>query len=75
MPLTKVTRNYQVTLSAEVRKALGIKEGDYLEVKVEGRNIVMSKLERKRKRIKLGKKLTLEEIEKEIERGLNECMQ
>ncbi len=28
MPVTKVTRNYQITLPpAEIRKALGIKEG------------------------------------------------
>ncbi len=57
MSLTKVTRNYQVTLPAEVRRTLGIKEGDCLEVKVEDGNIVTSKLERKRKRIKLGKNL------------------
>lgn len=32
--LTKVTRNGQVTLPASVRKALHVKEGDYLEVAV-----------------------------------------
>ena len=34
MPLTKVTRHGQVTLPAETRKALRIKEGDYLEAEV-----------------------------------------
>lgn len=34
MPLTKLTRNGQVTLPAEARKALRLKEGDYLEAEV-----------------------------------------
>ena len=34
MPLTKVTRNGQVTLPARVRLALQVKEGDYLEAEV-----------------------------------------
>lgn len=36
MPLTKVTRNYQITIPAEIRKALGIKEGEYLDVELRG---------------------------------------
>ena len=34
MPLTKVTRNGQVTLPVSVRQALQVKEGDYLEAEV-----------------------------------------
>ena len=34
MPLTKLTRNGQVTLPAEARRALRLKEGDYLEAEV-----------------------------------------
>ena len=34
MSLTKLTRNGQVTLPAEARKALRLKEGDYLEAEV-----------------------------------------
>ena len=34
MPLVKMTRNGQVTLPAEARKALRLKEGDYLEAEV-----------------------------------------
>ena len=75
MPITKVTRNYQITLPAEIRKALDIKEGEYLEVGIEEGNIIIKKLERKRKRIKLGKRITIDEIEKEIEEGFKECMQ
>lgn len=75
MPITKVTRNYQITLPAEIRKTLGIKEGEYLEVGIEEGKIIVKKLERKRKRIKLGKRFTIDEIEKEIEEGFKECMQ
>jgi antitoxin PrlF len=30
----KVTRNYQVTIPEEVRKKLGIKEGDYVTIEI-----------------------------------------
>jgi len=41
MPTTTVSSRYQITLPAEVRKALGIKPGDRLEVTVEGGQIVL----------------------------------
>jgi antitoxin PrlF len=75
MPVTKVTRNYQITLPAEIRKALGIKEGELLEVELEGEKIVVKRLKRRRKTLKLGERLTPEEIEKAIEEGMEECMQ
>jgi AbrB family looped-hinge helix DNA binding protein len=34
MPLVKVTRNGQITIPKELRAALGIEEGDLLEVKL-----------------------------------------
>jgi len=72
--IVKVTRNYQVTIPAEIRNKLGIKEGDYLKVDLEGNKIVIVKLEQKRKTIKLGKPLDIEEIERSIERGMKACM-
>jgi len=38
----KVTRNYQVTIPEEVRRKLGIKEGDYvtIEITTEGEAIL-----------------------------------
>jgi len=39
--LVKVKRRGQITLPAKVRRALGIEEGDYLEVRVEGDRIVL----------------------------------
>lgn len=35
MPLTKISKNFQVTLPATLREGLGLKGGDYLEVAVE----------------------------------------
>jgi AbrB family looped-hinge helix DNA binding protein len=68
----KVTRNYQVTIPASIRNKLGIHEGDILEFYVEEDRIVIKKVLTVRPRIKLGRKLTIEEIERDIERGLNE---
>ncbi|WP_148882353.1 AbrB/MazE/SpoVT family DNA-binding domain-containing protein [Thermococcus aciditolerans] len=75
MSITKVTRNYQITIPAEIRKALGIREGELLEVHIEGDKIVLKRLERKRKRLRLGKRLSPEEIERAIEGGMKECME
>ncbi|MDK2372660.1 MAG: AbrB/MazE/SpoVT family DNA-binding domain-containing protein [Candidatus Korarchaeota archaeon] len=73
MPRVKVTRNYQVTIPAEVRNELGIREGDYLEVYVsEEGHIVMKKVRRARKTLRSGRKLTIEEIDEVIERGRRE---
>jgi len=74
MPITKITRNNQITLPAEIRKALNVKEGDYLEIVIENGKAIIRKLERERKRIKLGKKLTSEEIDEIIVKGMKECM-
>ena len=40
MPLVQVREKAQITLPSKIRKALGIKEGDYLEAEVEGNKIV-----------------------------------
>jgi transcriptional regulator, AbrB family len=72
MERVKVTRNYQVTIPASIRNRLGIHEGDILEFYVEEDRIIIKKVLTVRPRIKLGRKLTIEEIERDIERGLNE---
>ncbi|MEO2152328.1 MAG: AbrB/MazE/SpoVT family DNA-binding domain-containing protein [Thermococcus sp.] len=74
MSVTKVTRNYQITIPAEIRKALGIREGELLEVRIEGDKIVLQRFKGKRKRLKLGKNVTPEEIEAFLEGGMRECM-
>jgi len=41
MPLVQIRGKAQITLPSQVRKALDVKEGDYLEVTVEGNRIVL----------------------------------
>jgi len=40
--LTKVTRHGQVTLPASVRRTLRLMEGDYVEVRVSGDDIILT---------------------------------
>jgi len=75
MPITKVTRNYQITIPAEIRNALGIREGELLEVELENGKIVIKRLKKERKTLKLNKKISPEEIEESMEEGMKECMQ
>ncbi|WP_297477642.1 AbrB/MazE/SpoVT family DNA-binding domain-containing protein [Thermococcus sp.] len=74
MSVTKVTRNYQITIPAEIRRALGINEGELLEVNLKGDKIVIQRLKKRRKRLKLGRNIAPEEIEESIEEGMEECM-
>ncbi len=73
MPVTKVTRNYQITIPAEIRKALGIKQGEYLTVELRGDEIVIRKAEVEWPSIDLGRDFTPEEIEKNAEKMLKEA--
>ena len=41
MPLVRVKEKYQVTIPAEVRRRLGLKVGDYLEVETQGTAIIL----------------------------------
>lgn len=41
MPTTTVSSKSQIVLPAEIRRALGIRTGDRLEVSVEGNHIVL----------------------------------
>ncbi|NPA48068.1 MAG: AbrB/MazE/SpoVT family DNA-binding domain-containing protein [Thermococci archaeon] len=74
MPTTKVTRNYQITIPAEVRRALGIREGELLKVEIEDGRIVIERVETFRKTMKLGEDLTPHEIDRYIEEGIRECL-
>ena len=41
MPLVQVREKAQITIPSKIRKTLGIKEGDYLEVETEGNKICL----------------------------------
>ncbi|MGC9171131.1 MAG: AbrB/MazE/SpoVT family DNA-binding domain-containing protein [Thermoproteus sp.] len=70
MVVVKVTRNFQITIPAEVRRALGIREGDRLLVEVEGDRIVIRKAAGALPRIRLGMRLAPEDIDRVIEQGV-----
>ena len=72
----KVTRNYQVTIPLEVRERLGIRVGDVVRFVVDDGNgrIYLEETLEKRKRIRLGKALSPEDIERLIERGILGCL-
>ena len=70
----KVTRNYQVSIPAEIRRLLNIRLGDVLEVRCdqERGEIILKKVEERRRTLKAGRELKPEEIEELIRRGLGD---
>ena len=75
MTLIRVTKGYRITIPKEVREKIGISIGDILEIEVVGDTITIRKVKhKKRKRIKLGKELTTDEIENLIENGFSNAI-
>jgi len=72
MGITKVTRNYQITIPSDVRKKLGIKVGDVLLVDVEDGKIVLKKSELELPILPGGKRLSIETIEEKIRKGMED---
>jgi len=66
----KVTRSYQITIPAEVRRTLGIKVGDYLSVSVVGDRIILRKVEDELPTFRAGRRVGEREIEEALVRGL-----
>ena len=73
--VVKVTRNYQVTIPAIVRDKLGIKEGDLVRIVYDESEGVAKiiPIRRKRTTVRLGRKISVEEIERLIEEALDEA--
>jgi AbrB family looped-hinge helix DNA binding protein len=74
--IVKVTRNFQVTIPAVIRDKIGLKEGDIVKVIYDEREGVIKivPIKRKRTTIKLGKSISVEEIEKAIEGMMSEAV-
>ncbi|ADC65024.1 transcriptional regulator, AbrB family [Ferroglobus placidus DSM 10642] len=70
----KITRNYQITIPAEVRKKMGLKIGDLLEVEYDKNKevIIIRKVKEERRTLKVGRRLTPEDIENLMTKGLSE---
>ncbi len=73
--VVKVTRNYQVTIPAGVRERAGIREGDLVEVSYDEREgvVKIAPVRRKRLTIRLGKSISVEEMERAVEEALDEA--
>jgi AbrB family looped-hinge helix DNA binding protein len=72
MPVSKVNTNYQVTIPKEVRDKARIERGDSVSVEFDeeqGTVLVRPPARGRRRTWKLGKRLTVREIERGIERG------
>jgi AbrB family looped-hinge helix DNA binding protein len=77
MPTTKVTRNYQVTIPADVRNKAAIGRGDILVVDYdEGTGVIRLLPPRKgaRKVARLGRRIGLKDIELAIAEGMRESL-
>jgi len=72
--IVKVTRNYQLTIPSRVRAKVSIKEGSRVKVIYDSNEGVIKVIPVKRKRltVKLGKKITVEDIENVASDMLNE---
>jgi len=71
----KVTRNYQVTIPSRVRSKADIKVGSIVKVVYDAHENVIKiiPLKRMRTTVRLGRKVTVEEIEEAAERLLDEA--
>jgi AbrB family looped-hinge helix DNA binding protein len=70
---SKITRSFQVTIPKEIREALGLQIGDYLNMYVDEKGrIIMEKKVVRRKTFRAGRPLTPEEIDEIIAKGLGE---
>ncbi|CAB49041.1 AbrB/MazE/SpoVT family DNA-binding domain-containing protein [Pyrococcus abyssi] len=72
MGITKVTRNYQITIPSDVRKKLGIKVGDVLIIEIEDGKAVIKKSDLELPLLPGGRGLKVEDIEDAIRRGQRE---
>lgn len=73
--IVKITRNFQVTIPVDVRNKLGLKEGDFVRIVYDEEEKVAKIIPLERKRrivVRLGRKITVEEIERIIEDVLDE---
>ena len=72
MGITKVTRNYQITIPSDIRKKLGIKVGDVLVIEIEDGKAVIKKSDLELPLLPGGKRLKVEDIEEAIRKGQGE---
>jgi AbrB family looped-hinge helix DNA binding protein len=71
----KITRNYQMTIPSSVRIKAGVKEGDVVKVVYDEKEEVIKVIPKRKEKltIKIGKKISVEEIEKAVYGLLDEA--
>jgi len=74
MKRVKVSRSYQITIPAEIRKMLKIEIGDVLSVSVVDNKIVLEKVEDQLPSFELRRKIGEREIEEALLRGLKKSL-
>jgi AbrB family looped-hinge helix DNA binding protein len=77
MPTTKVTRNYQVTIPADVRNKAAVDRGDILQVDYDedsGTIRLLPPRKGARKAVRLGRRIGLKDIEAAIATGMRESL-
>ena len=74
MKRVKVSRSYQITIPAEIRRALGIEVGDFLSVRVVDDKIVLEKLREELPTFRLGRRVGEREIREALLRGLRRSL-
>ncbi len=73
--VVKVTRNYQVTIPVDVRDRLGVREGDLVRIVYDEQEGVAKIIPVRKRRItiKLGREVSVEEVERLVEEALDEA--
>jgi len=74
MPQVKVSRSYQITIPAEIRRALGIEIGDILSVSIVGNKIVLEKIEEELPTFKVRRKIGEKDLEEALVKGLKKSI-
>jgi len=71
----KITRNYQMTIPSSVRIKAGVKEGEVVKVVYDEKEEVIKVIPKRKEKltIKLGRKISVEEIEKAVYGLLDEA--
>jgi len=73
--VVKVTRNYQVTIPVDVRDRLGVRGGDLVRIVYDEQEGVAKIIPVRKRRItiKLGREVSVEEVERLVEEALDEA--
>ena len=77
MPTTKVTRNYQVTIPADIRSKAAVERGDVLQVDYDessGTIRIVPPRRGARKVARLGRRIGLKDIEDAIAEGMRQSL-